>query len=323
MISQEERQIIIENFQDSLRLVRHLMDFSVEEFAEAIGVSQQTINDIETKKIKMSAVQYIAIAALTDHYFMNHENALPKLKSIIDSDGKNYYDEYETSFLCDSLLKRWFDDFINESRDENRITNEILWNLAKEYKIFLDAEVLKTKDAESFVKDLTIALKYYDNKIILPLRSIELLEIEKENCLDKIPPDLNQALQLVNQMQIDSILQIHGEESDPDFYDTILSVFNRFHNIYNLCLITENNELASEVLNLNDPFGNQEYNITAGFIDQEGFQFYNLLEQGVEVVPITEEEDSLSNIKSWPELEDKDENGNEEDETDFKGWNEV
>lgn len=45
-----ERQLIIENFQDSLRLVRNLMEFSVKEFAEAIGATSQIVTDLETKK---------------------------------------------------------------------------------------------------------------------------------------------------------------------------------------------------------------------------------------------------------------------------------
>ena len=149
---------MIENFQDSLRLVRHLMGFGVEKFAEAIGVTRQTINNLETKKSKMSPTQYIAIAALTDKYFEQNDERFSALRAILDSDGKNYGAEYETAFRDDSLLKRWFEDFIDygeEDFEEESCDPGELWDLPQEYKIFLDAEIFTREDAVHFVKDLT------------------------------------------------------------------------------------------------------------------------------------------------------------------------
>ena len=97
MPNQTARQLMIENMQDSLRLVRHLMKFDVEEFAGAIGVPVQTLNELETKKIKMSATQYIATAALTDNYFAQNAEHFTTLKAILDGDGKNYGAEVQRS----------------------------------------------------------------------------------------------------------------------------------------------------------------------------------------------------------------------------------
>lgn len=261
MPNQRERQLLIENFQDSLRLVRHLMEFGVEEFAEAIGVTRQTVNNLETKKSKMSATQYIAIAALVDNYFARNERMLSALKAILDSDGKNYDMEYETAFRDDSLLKRWFEDFLeHEEPDE---TFDELFDLAAEYKIFLDAKILTADDAADFIANLTTALKAAVEKVIVPLRSIEELAAA----------DAERANQLLAQMRYANVLDVRGEETDPDFRNTILNVFARFRDSYNLCLITPDKKLAAEVLRMNNPDDNLK--IVSGFVEGGAFKFYD------------------------------------------------
>ena len=326
MPNQIVRQLIIENFQDSLRLVRHLMNFGVEDFAEAIGVTRQTVNNLETKKSKLSATQYIAIAALTDSYFANHAELLPKLKAIIDSDGQNYGDEYETSFRGDSLLERWFEDFIDfddtaedfpadieeyDEFDEEDFPDEELWNLAQEYKIFLDAETLFAEDSEEFVENLTTALEAANDKIILPLRSVE--QIQDAASQDPtLQEKVQQAIALIQRMQTNGVLQIFGEETDPDFHDTIIKVFKRFCSKYPLCLITPNENFARAVLSLNDSAEENDFEIEAVFIDEGLINFYdadeNLTDDFNEPVETNssdapEENPSEKKLNGWEELQ--------------------
>ena len=289
------RRLIIENFQDSLRIVRHLMNFGVEDFAEAIGVTRQTVNNLETKKSKMSATQYIAIAALTDSYFANHAERLPKLKAIIDGDGKIYGDEYETSFRDDSLLKRWFEDFISadDDADENFPDDE-LWNVAQEYKIFLDAEIFKTVDATTFVDKLTATLDALGEKAVLPLRSLEEFEAVGS------PQEIFQANFFIKQMKNADVLDVRGEYSDPNFHDTIIKVFKHFRDRYKLCLITTDEQLIGDVLALNDSATENDFKITAGTVDDGEFKFFG--EELLPEVEDTPEDFSEKNISGWSEL---------------------
>jgi len=286
MPNQTERLLMIENLQDSLRLVRHLMKLSVENFAEAIGVTAQTVNELETKKSQMSATQYIATAALIDTYFAQNEGLFIRLRAILDSDGKNYGAEYETAFRDDSLLKRWFEnvlDFTNENfsdAEENPLTD-----LVHEYKIFLDAQTLTEEDAETFVKFLTAALLDAKKKIIVPLRSIE-----------ELGEASHRAKNFLAQMQAAGVLQIHGEEDDPDFRDTILSVFEKFRGKYRLCLVTPSEFLAHEVLRLNDSAEDSDFEIVAGFFDEGEFKFYELYDAPEPNEVSTEE------MEGWTEL---------------------
>ena len=290
-----ERQLIIENFQDSLRLVRHLMELSVEEFAEAIGATPQIVTDLETEKIKMSVLQYISIAALTDTYFTRHKKKLSILKAVIDSVGRNYSDKYITSFNCDSLLKKWFESFSrfgeeNDSPEYIKLEDTSFANsidffrenpwlrLVQEYKIFLDAEIFKTKEAIEFVNDLT-QLSYMESieKIILPLRSIEQFKSQSTT------EEFERALNFIKILQKVNVVQVYGEDSDPDFYNTIQTIFNRLCRKYRLCLVTPNEELAYKVLQLNiifdeknlDTFSEDEgFDISACFIEDGRVKFY-------------------------------------------------
>ena len=308
MPNQTARQLMIENLQDSLRLVRHLMEFGVEEFAEAIGVTRQTVNNLETKKTKMSATQYIAIAALADNYFAQNERMLPALKAIIDSDGKDYGEEYETAFRGDSLLRRWFEDFINFPDDEDEIadddfedfsedTENPLWDVAQEYKIFLDAELLTTAEADDFIFDLTAALNFADEKAVMPLRSIEQLKVEVT------PEEFAQATDFIQQMNEHEVLQIFGEETDSDFRNTILTVFERFRNKYHLCLITPDESLAREVLKLNH--SDDALGIAAAFVEDGMLKFYVDEELSEEEVAAEEQKpvaDTPDTFSGWSEL---------------------
>ena len=283
MVSQETRQFMIENFQDSLRLVRHLMGFKIEDFAKSIGVTCQIINELETKKIKMSPLQYIAIAALADNYFMNHADRLEKFKEIIDSDGKNYDTQYETSFSENSLLKRWFEDFIfPQDNKQDLVPNEeenYLLKLVKDYKVFLDAKTLLGIDAGYFVENLTAALAGTSENIIIPLRSIEELKVEVT------PVELDKVLYLIRKMQLNGVAKIFGDETDSDFYLTIWAAFERLHEKYKLCLITPNEYLAYRILALKkNETDDRKFIIKPAFLDDGEFTFYDveLLEEKFE-----------------------------------------
>ena len=288
MPNQTARQLIIENFQDSLRLVRRLMSFGVEEFANAVGVTPQVINDLEVKKSKMSPTQYIALAALTDNYFAQNAELFSELRAILDSKGQN-------TFRDDSLLKLWFEDFIDYDDHNDSCDPGELWDLPQDYKIFLDAEIFTREDAEHFVKDLSEALTDADEKAVVPLRSIEKLQEEKSDA------EFRQAMIFIKQMHKDNVLQVHGEETDPNFHDTVLAVFERFRGKYELCLVTQNVELARDVLRLNDSTEADDFEIAAGFVENGAFKFYN--KKILTDIPDAPEDNLLINdIVDWVEL---------------------
>lgn len=70
-------QTDIEKLQNSLALIRHSGGWTAEEFGDMIGVTKQTISNLETKKSKLTKTQYIAIRAVLDYEISKHpENSL-------------------------------------------------------------------------------------------------------------------------------------------------------------------------------------------------------------------------------------------------------
>ena len=57
----------IAKLQDNLLLIRKAGGWSAEEFGDMIGVTKQTISNLENKKTLMSKTQYIAIRAVLDY----------------------------------------------------------------------------------------------------------------------------------------------------------------------------------------------------------------------------------------------------------------
>ena len=56
----------IERLQDNLLLIRRTVGWTAEEFGDRIGVTRQTINNLEAKRNKLTKTQYIAIRAILD-----------------------------------------------------------------------------------------------------------------------------------------------------------------------------------------------------------------------------------------------------------------
>lgn len=57
----------IDKLQDNLLMIRHAGGWTAEEFGDMIGVTKQTIRNLENKKTAMTKTQYIAIRAVLDY----------------------------------------------------------------------------------------------------------------------------------------------------------------------------------------------------------------------------------------------------------------
>ena len=56
----------IERLQDNLLLIRRAAGWTAEELGDRIGVTRQTINNLEAKRNKLNKTQYIAIRAVIE-----------------------------------------------------------------------------------------------------------------------------------------------------------------------------------------------------------------------------------------------------------------
>lgn len=91
MKNRDEKEII-SLLQDNLSSVRKIAGWTTEEFGEKIGVTKQTISNLENKKTVMTRTQYIAIGAVLKYEIPTNRNneVLAYVINILLDDNKSY-----------------------------------------------------------------------------------------------------------------------------------------------------------------------------------------------------------------------------------------
>jgi len=99
MVSDSDIERQIKRLQDNLQAIRKIAGWTAEELGKRVGVTKQTISNIENRKVKMTQTQYIAIRSVLDYEIkMNPENVvLPQVIAILldSTDNENIDDEKE------------------------------------------------------------------------------------------------------------------------------------------------------------------------------------------------------------------------------------
>lgn len=88
----------VQLLQENLAAIRKIAGWTAEQLADKIGVTKQTISNLETGKSQMSLTQYIAIRTILDHEIeTNKENTvLPQVVTILlDKANELNKDDYE------------------------------------------------------------------------------------------------------------------------------------------------------------------------------------------------------------------------------------
>ncbi len=73
----------IKRFQDNLLIIRKAVGWSEEELGNQIGVTRQTINNLETQKSKLSKTQYIAMRAVLEKEIINSDENSKDTKMLV------------------------------------------------------------------------------------------------------------------------------------------------------------------------------------------------------------------------------------------------
>lgn len=91
----------IERLQDNLLLIRRSVGWTAEEFGDRIGVTRQTINNLEAHRNTLSKTQYIAIRAVLDAEMSESPEDTKMLRCLLDVfvDNPDDYDEQEKELL--------------------------------------------------------------------------------------------------------------------------------------------------------------------------------------------------------------------------------
>ena len=115
------RADMVEAIQTSLKFIRPLIGLSVQGIAEHIGVTRQTINNLESNKSKMTVTQYISICAVIDSKCKENNDILRKIKqTITENSGLNLDIGSNESFL-----EAWFSTFSNRGATDGEQVCEL------------------------------------------------------------------------------------------------------------------------------------------------------------------------------------------------------
>jgi len=92
-IENKDSQVLL--LQQNLAAIRKIAGWTAEQLADRIGVTKQTISNLETGKTPMNLTQYIAIRAILDHEIeTNKENTvLPQVVTILVDKGDELNEE--------------------------------------------------------------------------------------------------------------------------------------------------------------------------------------------------------------------------------------
>ncbi|MDR2525471.1 MAG: helix-turn-helix transcriptional regulator [Oscillospiraceae bacterium] len=90
-----ERDLQIRRLQQNLSSIRKIAGWTAEMLGDKIGVTKQTISNLENRKTPMNFTQYIAIRSVLDYEIEhNKENeVLPKVIALLLDSGDEFDDE--------------------------------------------------------------------------------------------------------------------------------------------------------------------------------------------------------------------------------------
>lgn len=90
--------------QNNLLLIRRIVGWTAEEFGERIGVTRQTINNIENGRNKLTKTQYIAMRSVLDAEIAQYPEETEMLRTILEIlvDNPEKYSKNDR----DELLKK-------------------------------------------------------------------------------------------------------------------------------------------------------------------------------------------------------------------------
>lgn len=159
----------------------------------------------------------------------------------------------------------------NQNSKENYAKN-ILDSYVKNWKIFMDTCSILHFAAYKFWVNIIPLLQKYQSKIIIPLRSIEELKKHEANTEEpELAENARNCLKALNQLINAYLVEIRGEKGD-NFADNVFQVvFTKFRMTHKLLLITQDNDLAKDIIALNSNKSVRANQVHVKKINQYGF----------------------------------------------------
>lgn len=150
--------------------------------------------------------------------------------------------------------------------------HNFLESYVKECKIFIDTCSLLTPHNVKFWENIIPILKETGNRVIIPTRAMdEIIKHSKNNNKPKLQQQSLKVLEALQQLKQEDLVEFRGEETD-NFADNVFQVvFTKFRMTHKLLLITQDKDLASDILNLNNIKSVKAKQVHVKRINQRGY----------------------------------------------------
>lgn len=252
------RQKMIDSMQSSLRQVRQILGLGVQELSDLVGLTRQTLNNLECKKSRMSAAQYLAVCAVIEHYTRDKPEQYAAIQTILSLGDAEGQSTFFPSAKNSSLLKNWFLCFPEDSKitgafsgDKKIITPEGFEGIAYSHKIFMDDTILGQEGFGGWILQVSDIMRERDNRFLIPLKVIENMQSKILSPEPSAAEFSQRGMRVLTAMQQAGLIEIRGEKSDVNVIGTFVSVFAKFKHTNRLALLTQNEKLARQILALN------------------------------------------------------------------------
>lgn len=120
----------------------------------------------------------------------------------------------------------------------------------RDYKIFIDTcSIMKSAEFKKFIALITPLMKANNRQFVIALSVVKELEKLKNDEDNATRDSANKGLEILTKLQKDNLIDLCGNENDGVFADRVFDyVFSMLKDKDNLCLITQDNKLAKDIL---------------------------------------------------------------------------
>ena len=250
------RDKMVKSMQVSLPQIRQLLNVSAQELSQYIGITRQTINNLENNKNKggMSESIYLAISAFLDYRMKENPALYTHLASILASNEEKDNHAVFWSIENHSLINKWFLHFPGEEPAEVRgevIRTEDDAMLASTYRIFVAPSILMEDSWKNRSISLIDTMRKNGNKFMFPYATIKELQCLAKSDSEQIRMSALSAISAVFDLQRKDCMELRGH-ADTKFTDAeLIKTIGELRMFRRITLITNDKGVASELQQLN------------------------------------------------------------------------
>lgn len=225
-----------ELLQRELKRIRSYMDLSTQELADYLGVTRQTINNLEAGKTRLSDTQVIALLAIIDRRLSHSSKEYAAVRALIREPSGDGADS-------PSLLDLWLDCLELRSIEEPAVLpNGVVDEKLTDSLLFVMYDLLMEEKAIDVLRALVPHLLQSRRKIILPrVHAVKLIEASEHGDAARAA-HAQRVMHYFVQLNADDLMQIRGKEGD-DFEtdnDLIAHILSRYSAQGHIAILKQN-----------------------------------------------------------------------------------